>query len=163
VVVIVVADQYTKSLVAAHVPLNSAVEIIPGWFDIVHARNPGAAFGILSGSTWTWRPAFFLLISGIAFAVILWFVLSPEDPGLLLLTGYALFFGGATGNFIDRIRVGEVLDFLDLHSGPYHWPAFNVADAALCAGTALFFLYFLFRREPAGRASSAADRDAERG
>jgi signal peptidase II len=139
------------------------VEIVPGYLDIVHTKNPGAAFGILSGSTSAWRPAFFILIACVAFLVILWLVLSPADPGPVLLTGYGLFFGGALGNFVDRIRFGGVLDYLDAHVGPYHWPAFNVADAALCVGTGLFFVYFLFRREPGRSDSTAADSGTDSG
>jgi len=118
--------------------------------NLVHARNPGAAFGIMSGYESVLRAAFFILISVTALVVILAMVIFSRDGGFLLILGYSLFFGGALGNLVDRIRFGEVIDFLDLHLGSVHWPAFNVADSALCAGTALFFLHFLVNK-PARR------------
>jgi signal peptidase II len=76
----------------------------------------------------------------IALAVILWLVAFGVTPDLFLLGGYSLFFGGTLGNLIDRLRFGEVIDFLDVHVENLHWPAFNVADSALCVGAALFFI-----------------------
>lgn len=143
---ILAADQFTKYLVLAYVPLNGGFEIVPGYVDLVHARNPGAAFGIMAGSLWGFRSTFFLLISVVALAIILWMLIRFKESGLLLLLGYAFFFGGAAGNLVDRIRYGEVIDFLDFHVANVHWPAFNVADSALCIGTALFFLHFFIRK-----------------
>jgi signal peptidase II len=74
-------------------------------------------------------------------------VVFSREGGWLLLIAYSLFFGGAAGNLVDRIRFGEVIDFLDLHVGTLHWPAFNVADSSLCVGTALLFVHFIFRRD----------------
>ncbi|MEJ2717601.1 MAG: signal peptidase II [Deltaproteobacteria bacterium] len=140
------ADQFTKYLVLTHVPLNRGFEIVRGYVDLVHARNPGAAFGIMAGSLWGLRPTFFLLISIAALGIILWMLIRFKDSGLMLILGYAFFFGGAAGNLLDRIRYGEVIDFLDVHVADVHWPAFNVADSALCIGTALFFLHFFIRK-----------------
>ena len=143
VALIVIADQATKALVAASVPLDRGVELVPGILDIVHARNPGAAFGMFSQSVSPWRRLFFIGISIVALAVILWLVLeSPRIEGFLL-GGYSLFFGGTLGNLVDRVRFGEVIDFINVHWGKFYWPAFNVADSALCIGTALFLLHFL--------------------
>lgn len=146
--VILIADQITKYLVLAYIPMNAGLELIPGYIDLVHARNPGAAFGIMAGPGWWFRPAFFVVISIVALVVIIWVVAVGGDKSRLMLAACGLFFGGALGNLVDRIRFGEVIDFIDVHVGDLHWPAFNVADASLSVATALFFFYFLFARRP---------------
>ena len=146
-ITIIVSDQLTKAILAASIPLNSAVTIIPGYFDLVHVRNPGAAFGMLAQSESWFRLAFFPLISILATTVILWLLFQAESNDWKLVLALAFFFGGLFGNFIDRMRFGEVVDFIDVHMGAMHWPAFNVADSALCVGTALFFLCLL-RKKP---------------
>lgn len=141
--IIVVCDQVTKYWVVSSIPINRAIEIVPGFFDLVHARNPGAAFGMFSQSTVSYRSAFFIAVSVVALVVILWLVVTSKELDGWLLAGYTLFFGGAAGNLIDRLLYGEVIDFLDFYVGGLHWPAFNVADSSLCAGTACFFLHVL--------------------
>lgn len=139
----IAADQFTKHLVIAHVPFGGAVEIIPGWVNIVHMRNPGAAFGILAGSEWEFRSLFFIGVSVVALVLIIALLRFSDDMDGYLLAGYSLFFGGALGNLVDRVRFGEVTDFLDVYWGNFHWPAFNVADSALCMGAFFIFLHFL--------------------
>lgn len=143
---VVAADQMTKALVAAAVPLNRGIEVIPGILNVVHARNPGAAFGMLADAGAHWRPVFFIGISIAALAVIVWLLVGSSRTGWRLLGGYSLFFAGTLGNLVDRVRFGEVVDFIDVHLGAWHWPAFNVADSALCVGSALFLLHFLWDR-----------------
>lgn len=143
--VIVVCDQVTKFWVVSSIPVNRAIEVIPGFFELVHARNPGAAFGMFSQSASEYRSLFFIAISVVALAVILWFIITTKEMDAYLLAGYIFFFGGAAGNLIDRILYGEVIDFLDFYVGTFHWPAFNVADSSLCIGTACFFLH-VFRK-----------------
>lgn len=143
---VVTADQVTKYLIMAWLPLNSGLTIVPGFFELVHVRNAGAAFGILADSGWNFRGAFFIVVSCVVLAVILGMMISSPALEPLLSTAYALFFGGAVGNLVDRLRFGVVIDFIDLYWRGYHWPAFNVADTALCVGVALFFLHFLFSR-----------------
>jgi len=123
--------------------LNSGFQVVQGYVDIVHVRNKGAAFGILSQSTWDLRSTLFLVVAFVALAVIFRLLSSTEDPDPYLLGGYSLFFGGTLGNLTDRVRFGEVIDFLDVHTGNAHWPAFNVADSALCLGAALFILHIV--------------------
>jgi signal peptidase II len=144
----VTADQVTKHLVTTRVPLSGVIEIVPGLANLVHARNPGAAFGFMAGSEWQFRSLFFIVISVAALVLLLGFVLFSDDMDGCLLTGYAFFFGGALGNLIDRVRFGEVTDFLDVYWRAYHWPAFNVADSALCLGAFFIFLHFLRMRGP---------------
>jgi signal peptidase II len=147
--VILVADQVTKYLVAAFIPLHGGLEIIPGFANLVHARNPGAAFGLLADSTSRLRSLFLLLVSIAALVSIIWIVVASKHIDAYLLIALSFFFGGAIGNLVDRVRFGEVIDFVDVYVGGWHWPAFNVADASLCVGTALFFVHFLLRKEHA--------------
>lgn len=137
---IAAVDQLTKWLVLSFIPLDGGINVVPGLVNIVHARNPGAAFGIMSQHSSDFRWLFLLAVSVAALLVVLWLVLSSHDLSTGLLIGYSLFFGGAAGNLIDRARFGEVIDFLDVFVGQYHWPAFNVADSALCVGVGLFAL-----------------------
>jgi signal peptidase II len=148
---ILVADQMTKQMVIESIPLNRGVDLVPGFLDLVHVRNPGAAFGIMSGADWDFRKLFFIVVSVAALTVILSLFVTSRQLPVRLLVGYALFFGGALGNLVDRVRYGEVIDFLDMHWGPYHWPAFNVADSALCVGVGLFALHILLTREKENR------------
>ncbi len=150
---IVFTDQVSKHLIASSVAVNSGFQVIPGYLDIVHVRNKGAAFGILSQSTWNLRSTLFLVVHFVALAVIFRLVVSTKAPDPYLLGGYSLFFGGAVGNLIDRLRLGEVIDFVDVHIGNAHWPAFNVADSALCAGAVLLILHFIHAGRQAGRDS----------
>jgi signal peptidase II len=145
--VLLAADQATKYLITAFVPLHSGVEVVAGFLNIVHHRNPGAAFGIFADSTSHLRALFLLLVSVVALACIIWIVGFSKRIEPYLLIALSLFFGGALGNLVDRVRFGEVIDFIDVYVGNFHWPAFNVADASLCVGTALFFLHFLRRRQ----------------
>ncbi len=144
--VVIIADQVTKYLVTTGIPLHRGVEIIPGFANLVHVRNPGAAFGIFADSTSNLRAVFLLLVSVAALVCIIWTVVASKQIDPYLLVGLSFFFGGATGNLVDRLRFGEVIDFVDVYVGSFHWPAFNVADASLCVGTALLFLHFLLRR-----------------
>jgi signal peptidase II len=145
-VIIFTADQVTKQLVIESIPLNTGIEVISGFFDLAHVRNSGVAFGMMSGNASSFQRTFFILLSLAAMAAILWMIYSSAAIELGLLAGYCLFFGGASGNLIDRVRFGEVIDFLDVHWGHLHWPAFNVADSALCVGAGLFLIHFLFKK-----------------
>ncbi len=98
---------------------------------------------MLSGSDSSFRPILFLGASLLALVGILWLLRSSPRADLWLTAACSFFFAGALGNLVDRLRFGEVVDFLDFHVHGYHWPAFNVADSALCIGAGLFFIHFL--------------------
>jgi signal peptidase II len=144
--IIVTADQWTKQLIIDSVPLHTGVEVITGFLDFAHVRNSGVAFGMLSGSASSFQRIFFILLSFAAMVVIAWMLYSSPAIELGLLAGCSLFFGGALGNLIDRIRFGQVIDFIDVHWGNLHWPAFNVADSALCVGACLFLLHVVLKK-----------------
>lgn len=142
---VVIADQLTKAIVAATLSPYEILEVIPGVLNLVYWHNPGAAFGILStsGSTGT---ILLTAISVIALFVIGLLVKTALREGDRLTTfSLSLIGGGAIGNLIDRLRLGEVIDFLDFYTGQYHWPAFNVADCAITIGVFLTLAGFILR------------------
>lgn len=148
-------DQYTKYLVCAHLPLYGRIEVLPGWLDLVHIRNTGIAFGLLQGMGGRYKTAAMLVVAAVAAVLIGVLVAQVRRSEKLQIASLALILGGAIGNLIDRVRFGEVVDFIDAHwRNLYHWPAFNVADAAISVGITLIVLDELFlkrRKAEVGR------------
>jgi signal peptidase II len=141
--IIIVVDQVTKYLVSEFIPLNTSETLLPGFLNLVHVKNSGAAFGMFADKGNLINRAILSAISFFALLAILWIVMSQRLEKYALI-GFALFFGGAAGNFLDRIIFGEVTDFIDIHFRGIHWPAFNVADFALTTGAIIFCLRLLF-------------------
>ena len=130
------ADQLTKVLVTVYIPQYRPVSVIPGFFDLVHIHNRGAAFGFLNRADIEWQFWLFLGATALVFWAILALIRNARhDP--LLFTGFGLILGGAVGNLVDRLRYRAVLDFLDFYIKGWHWPAFNMADAGICVGAFL--------------------------
>ncbi|ALC15274.1 lipoprotein signal peptidase [Desulfuromonas soudanensis] len=136
--VILVVDQATKLYIDSRFLLHESVQVVENFFHITYVRNKGAAFGILSDSPL--RIPFFITVALVAALGILWYLSRTRADQRLLHFALALVFSGAVGNLIDRIRLGEVIDFLDVHWYRHHWPAFNVADSAITVGVALMLL-----------------------
>lgn len=130
-----VADQITKLYVDRVMTLHQSIPVIDGLFNFTYLRNRGAAFSFLSDASW--RLPFFIAVSLIAGVVILVAMKKMRDEQKLAQIALAMIFSGAFGNLIDRIRLGEVIDFLDLYWKNHHWPAFNIADSLICVGVAL--------------------------
>jgi signal peptidase II len=124
-------DQVTKSIVVARLGFHDYVPIVDGLLNIVHARNPGAAFSFLADAPGWFRGPFFVLLTLVAMVIVVGVIrrLPPEDRLLRFALGAVL--GGALGNLCDRLRYGEVIDFIDVYWRSYHWPAFNVADSSI--------------------------------
>ena len=137
---IVVADQATKALVRAKLPLYDSVNVIPGLLDITHATNSGAAFGILNGVEFPYKAVVMVLVALVALAAVGVYALSLPPQQRVARLGLALILGGACGNLIDRALVGHVLDFVDAYWRDYHFWAFNVADSAITVGVGLMLL-----------------------
>jgi signal peptidase II len=138
-------DQATKASIMQAMRLHESVPIIPNFFSLTYIRNPGAAFGILATSSTGFRLLFFAFTSLFALVLLgtIFFRLQQDDwMGQISIAGIL---GGAVGNLLDRVRLGEVIDFLDFYVNGYHWPAFNVADAAISVG--VFFLILRFALE----------------
>jgi len=145
-VVGVILDQSTKLLVVREIPLGEQIPVIEGFFNLVLIYNRGAAFGLFANLSLEFAWIFFIITTSLVLGVVayLWWRL-PDDQ-ILGATGFSLIFAGAVGNLIDRVRLGEVIDFLDFHVGRFHWPAFNVADSLVCLGAG-FLLWYIFREE----------------
>ncbi|WP_303721827.1 signal peptidase II [Malonomonas rubra] len=133
-----VIDQLSKLYIDSTFALYESIAVIENFFHITYVRNPGAAFGILSNSAV--RIPFFISVSVLASIGILWYLRKVDAADLLQHFALGLIFSGAVGNLIDRARLGEVIDFLDAHWYQHHWPAFNIADSAICIGVAVMFL-----------------------
>lgn len=143
---IIVLDIWTKALVLARIDLHETIPIIPNFFQLVHVRNTGAAFGIGANASSRLVPLLLNFGAIAVFFVVVVYALRSSVTDRLLQTGLHLILGGAIGNLLDRFRFGYVVDFLDVYVGSKHWPAFNVADSAICIGIAL--LFFDMRKKP---------------
>jgi signal peptidase II len=141
---ILVIDQLTKLYIDRTMQLYQSITVIDGLFNITYLRNKGAAFSFLSDTSW--RLPFFILATVIAIIAIMVAFKKLRDEQRFAAVSLTLILAGAVGNLIDRVRLGEVIDFLDVYWGRHHWPAFNVADSAICVGVALLALD-MFREE----------------
>ncbi|MGE3974435.1 MAG: signal peptidase II [Bdellovibrionales bacterium] len=141
---IIALDQVTKLYILTHFSLGESYEVIAGFFNITYVRNFGAAFGFLADSQPQFREIFFLSLPPVALLFILYTLRSLPDTEKLQIIAFSLIFGGAIGNYIDRLRFRFVVDFLDFHiQNKYVWPAFNVADSAIVCGVGLILLQML--------------------
>ncbi|MFO7262825.1 MAG: signal peptidase II [Bacillaceae bacterium G1] len=127
-------DQWTKKLVAEKMDLGESIPLIEHWLYLTSHRNAGAAFGILQGQRWL-----FIVVTVAVVAVIVYafWKMRHDEP---LCWSLSLILGGAVGNLLDRIRFGEVVDFIDVRIFGYHYPIFNVADSAVVIGGVLLAL-----------------------
>jgi len=148
---VILLDQLTKSWIIATLRLHEGFAVVDGFFNIIHVRNPGAAFGFLAEASPAFRSVFFLVVTLAAILLILHYLRHTlRQTGiekLSLVSSLALILAGAVGNLIDRIRFGEVVDFLDVYVGAYHWPAFNVADASISTGAAVLAISLFAKRK----------------
>jgi signal peptidase II len=145
---IITADQAVKMYIHTHFTLHEAISVIPNYFNITYVRNQGAAFGFLADSHPWFREMFFLSMPPVALIIILAIMRSVMESDRWTIISLSLVFGGAIGNYIDRLRFRYVIDFLDFHINEfYHWPSFNVADMAIVCGVGiLLFLEFTKQR-----------------
>ncbi len=135
---VVALDQATKWWVMATFKLYELREIIPGLFNLVYLHNTGAAFSLLSSVEGAWKQWFFVVVAIAALGFILVLFKQHCVANMAYTVALGLIGGGAIGNLIDRLRFGSVVDFLDFYIAGHHWPAFNVADSAICVGVGLF-------------------------
>jgi signal peptidase II len=148
---VIVADQITKAIVLSHFAPGERLALT-GFLNLVLVYNKGAAFSFLSDAAGWQTP---LLVGfALAAAAIVSVLIVQKPAQRLLCAGLALILGGALGNLIDRLRFGQVVDFVDLHLQGYHWPAFNVADSAITVGALLLILEGFVHRERRAGASS---------
>lgn len=145
-IAVIVLDQITKQMVVRHLQWYDVLPVLPS-LNLVHLRNTGAAFSMLSNAS----PIFFVLLgSAVSIGILLWLRRHPHDQHLIAVA-LSLIMGGALGNVIDRVTRGHVVDFIDFYVGTWHFAAFNVADIAISCGAGLLILdsiLDLLRRKP---------------
>src|SRR5580698_8921756 len=145
VAAVVILDRATKLYIQHAFSLNDLKPVIPGFFNIVHWENPGAAFSVLADSNASWRGPLLVGVSVVVMAAIGVMLWRPAKPGAaentpLMRTALALVFGGALGNLWDRLFRGTVTDFLSFIFGSYEFPSFNAADSMISIGAGLLLL-----------------------
>ena len=133
ILLLVLLDQGSKAMVISRIPHQEMMPVVPGFFNLTHLHNTGAAFSLLRDNN-----LFFILLSSVVFLALI--LLRGHFAGRLMRSGWILLLSGIIGNVTDRLRLGHVTDFLDFQFGSYHWPAFNVADSCICVAAALFLL-----------------------
>lgn len=149
---ILALDQLTKFWISSRLPLGTylppdRIEIIPGFFHLVHVGNPGAAWSMFQG--YSKLLGLFALVTLVA--IFIW----RRSLGLRLMPvqiSFGLLCGGILGNLIDRLLHGHVIDFLDFHFGSYTYPTFNIADSGICVGVVLYLIYSF--KNPEGKPQS---------
>ncbi|MBE9535819.1 MAG: signal peptidase II [Proteobacteria bacterium] len=152
---VIVSDQWVKLIVDRNMLLYQSIEVLENFFHITYIRNKGAAFGILSGADASLRIPFFIAVSIVAIVLILYVLKTHKGQSPVFPVALSLILGGAIGNMIDRVRMGEVIDFLDVHWYQNHWPAFNIADSAITVGMGFLIYQMITEKED----SDASDSD----
>jgi signal peptidase II len=138
--ILVALDQLTKYLLVRAIPLNTGVPIIAGLLNLVNVHNTGGAFSMFAGPGFPWRRYIFIGLAVVVIVAIAYAYGKAGQKDYWTRIAYICIAGGACGNLIDRIRLGEVIDFIDVYAGSWHWPAFNVADAALSTGAVMLLV-----------------------
>ena len=144
--IVVLLDRWTKHLVAQRIALYSHIQIIPGFFQLTHTENTGAAFSLFADSPAPWKTAMLIAFSGIALVVVSILLLKNHHAQVATGIGLSLIMGGALGNLWDRVARGRVVDFLLVYYKRYQWPVFNLADSAIVIGAGLLVLEILFHK-----------------
>ena len=156
---VIALDQLTKIYIHTHFRLGESHVVIASLFDVTYVRNFGAAFGFFASLARNFREPFFILVPIIALTVIIFVLRTTKDTQKIQILALSLIFGGAIGNYIDRLRFKYVIDFLDFHWKEfYHWPAFNVADSAIVCGVSILLLHMIMQKSnaPVGIAEDSA-------
>ena len=139
-ILFVIADQVVKMCIVNNFSLHEGMEFIKGIVSILYVRNTGAAWGMFEGKMF-----FFYLITAVAVGTLLYLMFKEKGKSKLLLTAYSLILAGAVGNFIDRIRLGYVVDMFKFEF--IDFPIFNVADICLTIGVIFLFYYVIFKEQ----------------
>ena len=145
VLIVLIADQWSKWIVARTIPLNGSISVIPDFFDIVHVRNRGAIFGFFSGAENSVVTIILTSTSLAAFLLVVYYFFKTPASEKLLKFSLTLIMAGAMGNLFDRIFRGYVIDFLDVFIKRWHWPSFNIADSCITVGALLLIYSFIFK------------------
>jgi len=155
IVFVIIGDQWSKLGIIAHFDYGESIILIRDFFNVTYVRNTGAAFGFLAAANPTFRVPFFLVVPIVAMVVLGFLYRDLPANAKWRAMALGLVSGGAIGNLIDRVRLGYVVDFLDFHyNTAYYFPAFNVADSAICVGVTILLLSTLTTKKETQNASS---------
>ncbi len=160
VLAVLVLDQASKSAITSQMAFGQSVPVVPGLLHITLVHNTGMAFGILSAQTIPFKTVLVTLLSLAALTAVGIYALKTPAHQTLTRWGLAFVLGGALGNIIDRSRLGYVVDFVDVFYRGSHWPAFNLADTAICTGVGLLLLDTLMHSEPKEAISQPSARES---
>ncbi len=155
--IVLIADQVSKAWATNKLLPVDSLEVIPNFFRFTYARNRGVAFSLFADSKYEikWVLAAISLLAAIGVA---YYLIRLATNNLRLNVSLSLLLAGIVGNLIDRIRLGEVVDFIDFHwYEKYTWPTFNIADAAICVGAALLALEMLFEEKTSSHNETLTD------
>ncbi len=150
-------DQWTKGLITRTFDVHQSSTVVANIFDITYVRNSGAAFGLFASVDSSLKAIALNTIAVLVFLVVSGYALRTPHRSVRLQVGFALILGGAVGNLLDRVRFSYVVDFLDFSIAGHHWPAFNIADSAICIGVGLLFLDMLRSEEELPASPAAPD------
>ncbi len=148
---VLLTDQWTKGIITRNFDVHQSRTVIGNLFDLTYVRNSGAAFGLFASVDSSIKAIILNSVAVLVFIVVSAYALRSSHKSVRLQVGFSLILGGAVGNLLDRVRFGYVVDFLDFSVSGHHWPAFNVADSAICIGVGLLFLDMLGSEEEAPR------------
>lgn len=133
-------DQLSKYWIMTTMSLHEVQEVIPGFFNLVYVTNKGAAFSMFASIDSPVRHYFFITVNSLAAIALTIAAWRMRFEQVFYVAAFSLIASGAIGNLVDRLRFGAVIDFLDFYVGPYHWPAFNLADSSICVGVAILLV-----------------------
>lgn len=151
---VILLDQASKLWIVGNFAVYESLPVVPGLFNLTYLTNTGAAFGLLAGEHGVWRQFFFVGVAVVALAALGFLYRKLRAISVWYAVALGLIAGGAVGNLIDRLRLGSVIDFLDVYIGVHHWPAFNLADSAITVGVAIFLIMNFFFDSTAGSKSN---------
>jgi signal peptidase II len=155
-IIVLLLDRITKWAVAGNIALHDSVAVIPGFFQLTHAQNSGAAFGLFAEPPAQWKVGALVSFSVLALVVLSALLWKKSHSFSTTTIALSLILGGAMGNLWDRVFPGPVVDFLDFYIGSYHWPAFNVADSAIVVGALLLVSEIVFAKSPGETVKSSS-------
>ena len=156
---VVAADRVTKTLLDRATEPGYVRTLIPGFLNLVHARNSGIAFSIFADANSPWLRVALIALLSTAVVLFAWMLTTGRAGHGAMRWGLALVLGGAAGNLIDRVLYGSVLDFIDFHVRNWHWPAFNVADSSITIGAALILWEMTFGAHESRQPPAASENN----
>lgn len=156
---LVAACMLVRATVQGGMLLGQEIPLVPGLFSLRYLRNPGAAFGLLAAAPEGFRLLFFIAVAGLALVTLTWMYIREGHESRPLRIGLAIMAGGAAANLWERLLAGDVVDYLDVYVGSYHWPTFNLADTAISVGVGLLLLDIVSRRRVLGQVPDRRGQD----